>query len=79
VEFAGEPRFPHTVVGVAVKGALPASELDALHQRLGAWRAHWSRPGRPGRWQHVAKLFLPPILGAAYRRLIGGRRDSAAP
>jgi len=79
VEFAGEPRFPHTVVGVAVKGALPASELDALHQRLGAWRAHWSRPGRPGRWQHVAKLFLPPILVAAYRRLIGGRRDSAAP
>jgi SAM-dependent methyltransferase len=77
VDFAGEPRFPHTIVGVAAKGALTETQLDELRRRLGAWRSRWSQTGRPHGWQHVAKLWLPPILVNACRWLIGRGRGPA--
>lgn len=77
VEYAGEPRFPHTVVGAAVKGELPSAQLDELRLRLAAWRTRWSRVRRPSGWPHALKLFLPPILADAYRWLTG--RGRAAP
>jgi SAM-dependent methyltransferase len=42
VESAGEPSFPHTVVGVAAKGrTLPSEELSAV---LAEWSRRWLRP-----------------------------------
>jgi len=76
VESAGEPSFPHTVVGVGAKGrALPTEELSA---HLAEWRQRWLRP-RPwprsrtfkGSLERLLVPLTPPLLLEAYRRMRG--------
>lgn len=76
VASAGEPSFPHTVVGIAAKGReLPMADLTA---RLGGWSERSLHP-RP--WEHSRTLkstierllvpITPPILFDAYRKIRG--------
>lgn len=38
VEYMGEPRFPHTVVGIASKSLLAGSVVKELHRHLKEWK-----------------------------------------
>lgn len=43
VESAGDPNFPHTVVGIGFKNTPYVSLLDELHRRLQDWKTHWNQ------------------------------------
>ena len=44
VDSAGDPIFPHTVVGVACKGAMPERAVGDLLAGLGKWKQYWRNP-----------------------------------
>lgn len=66
VDWAGREIFPHTVVGIGVKGA--RIELEAYNREIAAWRRRWWNPkGRS--WQTALHLLTPPLLLDLYRKL----------
>jgi hypothetical protein len=79
VESAGDPSFPHSVVGVAAKGrSLPSEELSAV---LAEWSRRWVRPlpwpharSWKGSLEQLLVPLTPPVLLDVYRRL---RRPAA--
>ena len=89
VGFAGDPGFPHTVVGVGFKGSAP--DLSAFSGRFAEWqrkqepekpvtpRTQTPEPA-PGRaFRHAVRLVTPPllhpVLSKLYRATLGrGRR-----
>jgi SAM-dependent methyltransferase len=38
VDWDGRPEFPHTVVGIGIKGAVPQPHMEALSRRAGEWK-----------------------------------------
>jgi SAM-dependent methyltransferase len=73
VDWAGDELFPHTVVGVGVKGG--PVPLDAFLTRLGAWKSRWTA-GR--HWMPIVRPFIPPIVIEAYIRFHEWRRGIAS-
>ncbi len=67
VEALGQPEFPHTIVGVAVKGSL--MESAQLRQAVARWKAQQEELERTSAARRVLKLILPPILVDLWRRL----------
>ena len=66
VEWAGRDIFPHTVVGIGVKGA--TIPLDAFRSRLPAWKRRWWNPkGRS--WETAVFQVTPPFLIDLYRKI----------
>ncbi|MFQ5778412.1 MAG: class I SAM-dependent methyltransferase [Terriglobia bacterium] len=61
----GQPDFPHTVGGLAFKGALP--DLRAFQSQLQRWQA--TDVVRLPRWKRYLKPLVPPILLPVYRLL----------
>jgi SAM-dependent methyltransferase len=41
VDFAGNKQFPHTVVGVAVKGTVPDDSLNKFRNEFVYWKKQW--------------------------------------
>lgn len=81
VAAGGDPEFPHTVVGVAVKGAVAPASAGLLQQRLEAWRSQFVAPPLP-RWRRAARMLVPPVLGMAYGRagrILGLKKDTVTP
>ena len=70
VEFAGEKNFPHTVVGVGVKGSASENLMNDLLTRVKLWKKHWSNPFKSG-GPELMKLLAPPILLKGYRAIRG--------
>jgi SAM-dependent methyltransferase len=69
VDSAGDDLFPHTVVGLGVKGAqLP---LDAFLTRMGPWKARWTAGWH---WMPIVRPWVPPIVIDAYIRFHEWRR-----
>jgi SAM-dependent methyltransferase len=66
VESAGREIFPHTVVGVGVKGA--TLSLDAFDARVQDWKRRWWNP-KGASWETVVQQVTPPFLLDLYRRL----------
>lgn len=67
VESAGEVDFPHTVVGVGIKGDLAEDSRIAFLERVSEWQEKWSEPtGRRSR--QLIKSFIPPVLLSLYRK-----------
>jgi SAM-dependent methyltransferase len=72
VAAAGEELFPHTVVGVGVKGALPAEAEARLRERLESWRRRWVvQTHQPGVAERIVHQVAPPFLLSLYRRASG--------
>jgi len=69
VDFAGDSRFPHTVVGVGFKGSVQEDNVVEFRRRLKHWKVQYSAPERS--WRNSIKLFLPPLFLNIYRRLRG--------
>lgn len=58
VEFAGDRRFPHTVVGVGFKSPVEDKKLEEFYKRLKQWKDYWSvyaEKGLKGRLKHLSK------------------------
>ena len=66
VGFAGEPNFPHTVVGIGFRGQQP--DLKTFEHQYMLWHA-LKTPTR-GRLRGFVKLFIPPILLHVKKRII---------
>lgn len=61
VAFAGEIDFPHTVVGVGVKGSVPEGMMEEFMRRCKEWQGFWTNP-LGNNWIGLVKLFAPPVL-----------------
>jgi SAM-dependent methyltransferase len=57
VGFAGKEDFPHTVVGVGFKGAIP--DLSEFNRRYAEWQGAQARIGALPR---AIKALVPPVL-----------------
>jgi len=67
VEFAGETKFPHTVVGVGCKGEIPEKAWQQFMREFRGWKAYWNDPSY-SRLKELVRLFAPPILLHMYRK-----------
>jgi len=67
VGFAGYRHFPHTVVGIGFKGSVP--DLSKLNARYEQWQREQEET-KPGRLRRAAKLIVPPIFAAVFRKLL---------
>jgi len=68
VDFAGDEKFPHTVVGLGFKGESPKNQIDNFMMKLEDWKKQWHEPaGRS--WETLVKRITPPILIDIYRRI----------
>ena len=66
VDWAGRDIFPHTVVGIGVKGA--TVPLQAYEEEVAAWSRRWWNPkGRS--WETAILQLTPPVLLDLYRKL----------
>ncbi|MBW8040458.1 MAG: class I SAM-dependent methyltransferase [Planctomycetes bacterium] len=68
VDFAGDEQFPHTVVGVGLKGEIPKNQLDDYMLKLEDWKKRWHEPAERT-WETLVKWITPPILIDIYRRI----------
>jgi SAM-dependent methyltransferase len=68
VDFAGNERFPHTVVGVGFKGVIAKNRMDDFLIKYQDWKTHWYRPVR-GRWKVFVKAITPTVLLNLYRKI----------
>ena len=68
VGFAGNRRFPHTVVGVGFKGSVPEDQMGDFMIKFEHWRKRSRRP--PGKyWKAFVKLFRHPLSLDVYKKL----------
>jgi len=68
VDFAGASYFPHTVIGVGVKGTLPKDARDAFMTRIRRWKAR-QRFGLTGLALLLTPTILMPMLFNIYRKI----------
>jgi SAM-dependent methyltransferase len=67
VGYAGKEKFPHTVIGIGFKGAVP--DLAEFTRRYNAWQQQQEEIEEPPGFKHVVKLLTPPILHPLLSRL----------
>jgi SAM-dependent methyltransferase len=72
VDFAGDKKFPHTVVGIGFKGERPKDQVDDFMIKLGDWKRRWHEPAGKS-LETLLKWISPPILIDIYRRIRYGR------
>lgn len=70
VTYAGDTNFPHTVVGIGIKGSVSADAMREFTRRCELWKESWSNSGTRG-WKAIVKLLAPPILFTVYKKLHG--------
>ena len=69
VDSIGEELFPHTVIGLGVKGRMPNGSMEQFSKRLCEWKRYWSNSLTVPSWRARIRLFIPPILRYVYREL----------
>lgn len=67
-DFAGENIFPHTVVGIGLKGLVPEASMNEFREKFGEWKELWT-PVSTARWKKVAKLTVSPLRLEIYRKV----------
>ncbi len=65
VDYAGEEKFPHTVVGLGFKGDAPP--LDSFLSRFQAWKKYNSQP----HGKAAVRQFVPPVVIKLYDKVLG--------
>ena len=67
VDFAGNNRFPHTVIGLGFNKKIIS--LQDFNNNFEIWKKKWSKwsiPTNGNSWKTIAKLIIPPILQELY-------------
>jgi len=65
--FAGNERFPHTVVGIGFKGPVPQEQMNDFVMRFEDWKKRWRRP--PSKvWKALVKLVTHPLSLDVYKK-----------
>jgi SAM-dependent methyltransferase len=71
VSFAGNKKFPHTVVGVGFKASIAQDQMNDFMIKFERWKKRWRRP--PGKYQKaIVKLVTHPLSLKVYKKF---RRD----
>jgi len=68
VDSTGDSKFPHTIVGLALKSSVPANFMNEFMRRFEIWKRDWSRKPQPI-WKKLAKSFVPPIALTIYQKI----------
>ncbi|MBU1670591.1 MAG: class I SAM-dependent methyltransferase [Actinobacteria bacterium] len=77
VGFAGDARFPHTVVGLGLKDrTIP---MVGFQRRYESWKAQWRYFPFGRSWKTVAILLAPAILVDMYRKARVPVQDGISP
>ncbi len=67
VGFAGDERFPHTVVGVGFKGSVSEGQMNDFIVEFERWKKRWRRP--PGKHRKgFVKLVTHPLSLDVYKK-----------
>ena len=70
VDFAGNEKFPHTIIGVGLKGTIKADLMEMLLNRIEIWKEHWNEgQAKYSRWKRLITFFVPPIVLKSYGAL----------
>lgn len=68
VDYLGEPKFPHTVIGIASKTNLPEKNLKDFGKNLKDWKEKWNRHDRTG-FRYLARQITPPLITNSFRKI----------
>ena len=71
VDSVGEAEFPHTVVGVGVKGDVPEERIRSFADKMAKWKQAVSEVEKPSPVKEGIRILLPPFLLNFYRRMKG--------
>lgn len=66
VESLGKTDFPHTVVGVGIKGSVPETEIRAVEGKIAGWKRGVTEAERPNPAKALLKALIPPALLNVY-------------
>lgn len=72
VESAGNPAFPHTVVGIGFKSEINEEQLSIVKQKVKLWKLHAERDSFKIRIKKFLQLMTPPILWNIIKHIIQG-------
>jgi len=61
VDFVGKSKFPHTVVGIGIKGSISKDAMDKFTRKVKHWKEYWESSSRRSRIKSI-KQFIPPVL-----------------
>ena len=69
VDSIGNPEFPHTIVGLALKDSVSHNFMEEFIKQFEIWKQCWSEttPPQP-MWKRLIKPFIPPIALTIYRK-----------
>lgn len=68
VDSAGDPQFPHTIVGLALKGSIPDNIMNRFKSQFEIWKQYWREMPQP-MWKRLMKQFAPPIALNIYWKI----------
>jgi len=70
VDALGNPKFPHTILGLGLKGLGHRDLVSEFLRQYDGWKkTSVQSPCEPSVWKKLIKSFLPPILFTIYRKL----------
>jgi len=70
VDYCGEIKHPHTVVGVGFKGTISKAVESKFIEKLRIWKNYWQNPYH-NKKRDLIKQLIPPIMINMYHRLRG--------
>ncbi len=63
VDFAGNKKCPHTVIGIGFKGTIKADIIEMLSRKIKIWKEFWTKEQvKHSKWRQSIGLFIPPIV-----------------
>jgi len=65
VGYCGERDFPHTVLGVGMKGDVAEERIQTLTERF----RYWNRPHPEATWKDWLRPAIPPIVLDVYHKM----------
>ena len=69
VDSIGNPEFPHTIVGLALKDSMPHNLMEEFIEQFEIWKQCWRETTyTQPMWKRLVKPFVPPILITMYRK-----------
>ncbi|MBM4284858.1 MAG: class I SAM-dependent methyltransferase [Deltaproteobacteria bacterium] len=69
VDFAGDPAFPRTVLGLGCKGTLPEEALRRFQEGLADWKLQHSVEEHKPFLKQAKEMVVPPGLRLLWRKL----------